>query len=119
MDPDIRNYIPRSIDSRVQTDRIEEEFGTQDMVMILFSDSSILDQDNLKRIKEIDRGISKLGGVGSRMSPFTVSSISSEEGMMVVKPLIGDIPTDEESRNSLRDDILANDFAATSCFLPT
>ena len=116
VDPDIRNYIPRSIDSRVQTDRIEEEFGTQDMVMILFSDSSILDQDNLRRIKEIDRGISKLGGVGSRMSPFTVSSISSEEGMMVVKPLIGDIPTDEESRNSLRDDILANDFARDIVF---
>ena len=57
VDPDIRNYIPRSIDSRVQTNRIEEEFGTQDMVMILFSDSNILDQDNLKRIKEIDRGI--------------------------------------------------------------
>ena len=50
VDPDIRNYIPRSIDSRVQTDRIEEEFGTQDMVMILFSDSSILDQDNLKPV---------------------------------------------------------------------
>ncbi len=111
VDPDIRNYIPGSIDSRVETDKIEEEFGTQDMVMILFSDSSILDQDNLRRIKEIDRGISKLGGVGSRMSPFTVSSISSEEGMMIVKPLIGDIPTDEESRNILRDDILANDFA--------
>lgn len=111
VDPDIRNYIPRSIDSRVQTDRIEKEFGTQDMVMILFSDSCILDQDNLKRIKDIDRGISKLGGVSSRVSPFTVSSISSAEGMMVVKPLIGEIPSDEENRNSLRDDILANDFA--------
>lgn len=111
VDPDIRNYIPESIDSRQQTDRIENEFGTQDMVMILFSDSCILDAENLQRIKEIDRGISKLGGITNRISPFTVSSIGSEEGMMVVKPLIEDIPSDKKAADKLREEILANDFA--------
>jgi hydrophobe/amphiphile efflux-3 (HAE3) family protein len=111
VDPDIRNYIPESIDSRVQTDRIESEFGTQDMVMILFSDSCILDPDNLRRIKDTDRGISKLGGVSSRISPFTVRRISSEEGMMVVNPLIGEIPSDKEQIQKLGEDIFANDFA--------
>ena len=111
VDPDIRNYIPESIDSRQQTDRIENEFGTQDMVMILFSDSCILDSENLQRIKEIDRGISKLGGITNRISPFTVSSITSEEGMMVVKPLIEDIPSDKGDTDKLREEILANDFA--------
>lgn len=111
VDPDIRNYIPESIDSRQQTDRIENEFGTQDMVMIIFSDSCILDTENLRRIKEIDRGISKLGGITNRISPFTVSSIRSEEGMMVVKPLIEDIPSGKKGTDKLRDEILTNDFA--------
>ena len=36
-DPEIRNYIPETLSSRIETDRIEREFGTQDMVVILFS----------------------------------------------------------------------------------
>ncbi len=53
IDPEIRNYIPRSIKSRIETDNIESEFGVQDMVMLLFSDSTILTTDNLKQIKAI------------------------------------------------------------------
>ena len=53
------------------------------MVVILFSDSCILKSDNLLRIKEIDRDISRLNGVTTRISPFTVRSIKGEEGMML------------------------------------
>ena len=49
-DPDIRNYVPGDMDSRVKTDRIENEFGVQDMVVIIFSDSSIITEANLKQI---------------------------------------------------------------------
>ena len=43
-DPDIRNYVPATMSSRNETDKIENEFGVQDMVVILFSDSCILSQ---------------------------------------------------------------------------
>jgi predicted RND superfamily exporter protein len=29
-DPEIRNYVPASMNSRVETDKIESEFGVQD-----------------------------------------------------------------------------------------
>ena len=74
-DPEIRNYVPQSMESRIETDKIESEFGVQDMVVILFSDSCILSTDNLNQIKDIDRAISRLNGVTSRISPFTVRSI--------------------------------------------
>ncbi len=35
----------------------------QDMVMVIFSDSTMLTAENLKRIKDIDRDISKVTGV--------------------------------------------------------
>ena len=41
-DPDIRNYVPATLHSRIETDKIESEFGVQDMIVILFSDSCIL-----------------------------------------------------------------------------
>lgn len=110
-DPEIRNYIPPTMKSRVETDKIENEFGVQDMVMLLFSDSTILTAENLKQIKDIDKDISKLSGVTSRISPFTVRTIKSNDDMMVADPLIRRIPSDPEGMDQLKKDILNNKFA--------
>jgi uncharacterized protein len=110
-DPEIRNYIPAGLKSRIETDKIEKEFGVQDMVMLLFQDSSIITSGNLKQIKEIDRDISTMSDIASRISPFTVKSIVSSEGMMKVDPLIRRIPIDTQEISSLKKDILGNRFA--------
>ena len=60
-DPDIRNYIPRNMASRVTNDSIEKEFGVQDMIMVLFTDSTILNQGDLRQVKEVDRALLKDG----------------------------------------------------------
>src|SRR4030042_4715575 len=111
IDPEMRNYVPQSIESRVETDKIESEFGVQDIVVILFSDTCIIGTNNLNQIKDIDRSISRINGVSSRISPFTVKSIMSEEGMMTVDPLIGQIPSDTAGFAKLGKDILENRFA--------
>jgi len=111
IDPEMRNYIPQSIESRAETDKIESEFGVQDMVVILFSDSCIVSSDNLNRIKNIDRSISRINGISSRISPFTVKNIKSEEGMMTVDPLIKRIPSSAPDLELLGKDILENSFA--------
>jgi uncharacterized protein len=110
-DPEIRNYIPAGLKSRIETDKIEKEFGVQDMVMLLFQDSSIITTDNLKQIKVIDRGISTMSDISNRISPYTVKSIISSDGMMKVDPMIMKIPTDAEEISSLKKDIMANRFA--------
>ncbi len=111
VDPEIRNYVPAKIRSRIETDKIEKEFGVQDMVVILFSDSCIINKDNLNQIRNIDRAISRIGGVNYRVSPFTVRSIKSEEGTMVAEPLISKMPEDTSEINKLKKEILNNKFA--------
>jgi uncharacterized protein len=111
IDPEIRNYVPKSIKSRIETDKIESEFGVQDMVIILFSDTCIITADNLNQIKNIDRSISRINGISTRISPFTINSITSEEGMMTVVPLIKRIPLDKADLKQLGKDILKNSFA--------
>ena len=110
-DPEIRNYIPSGMKSRVATDKIEKEFGVQDMVMLLFTDTTILTAENLRQIKDIDRDISKITGVTSRISPFTVRTIKNSEDMMVADPLIKRIPADSVGMAQLKTDILENRFA--------
>jgi len=115
-DPEIRNYVPSTMKSRIETDKIENVFGVQDMVVILFSDSSIITSHNLKQIKEIDRGISKISGISGRISPFTIKNIKGEEGMMVADPLIRKIPTDSTSRRELMESVATNRFARDVVF---
>jgi predicted RND superfamily exporter protein len=110
-DPEIRNYIPQRMTSRIETDRIEDEFGAQDLILLLFTDSLILTPDNLTRIKEIDNSISELKGITRRISPFTMKSIKGEEGMMVAEDLIPEIPSDSSGIRILKEKILSNRFA--------
>ena len=111
VDPEIRNYIPQSIESRIATDMIEEEFGVQDLAVVLFTDSCIINKNNLNQIKDIDRSISRISGISSRLSPFTVKSISGDDGNMIVDPLIKRIPSDSTEAEHLGKDILENRFA--------
>jgi hydrophobe/amphiphile efflux-3 (HAE3) family protein len=109
-DPEIRNYVPSSMNSRLETDKIESEFGVQDMVVILFSDSCILTEKNLLQIKEIDRDISRLKGISGRISPFTIKTIKGENGMMVAERLIQKIPVDKQGVRNLENEITRNRF---------
>ena len=115
-DPEIRNYVPATLKSRIETDKIEKEFGVQDMIVVLFTDSSILTPGNLKQIKDIDRDISREPGVASRISPFTVRTIKNTGGMMEADPLIKNIPGDTEEISQLRKEILDNRFARDIVF---
>jgi predicted RND superfamily exporter protein len=110
-DPEIRNYVPENMASRTQTDKIEAEFGSQDLVLLLFTDSLILTADNLNRIREIDSEISELKGISRRISPFTMKSIRGEQGMLIADDLINVIPTDTSGINTLSEKIKLNRFA--------
>jgi uncharacterized protein len=115
-DPEIRNYVPSSMHSRVETDKIESEFGVQDMVIILFTDSCILKRGNLELIQNIDRALSRSSGISNRTSPFTVRSIKSEHGMMVAERLIKKLPADSLEITKLRESLSGNRFAENIVF---
>ncbi len=110
-DPDIRNYIPHNMPSRVTNDSIEKEFGVQDMIIVLFTDSTILKPGDLRQVKEVDRAMSRMEGIGMVNSLFTARKIEGIDGMMVVDPLIDRIPETAEEMETLMQDILANRFA--------
>ena len=51
IDPDLKNYFPKTMTSMVNTERIEEVFGNQDMIMMIFEAEDILTEATLKRVK--------------------------------------------------------------------
>lgn len=107
-DPDIRNYIPATMQSRVNTDLIEEYFGVQDIVMVIFTDSNIVSAANLERITGITDALAGATGVKDVMSISNAMSIRGEEGYMLVEPALSSIPGNSDEEQALKEDLKGN-----------
>lgn len=117
-DPDMRNYIPENMPSVMSTDSIEEVFGFQDMMLVLYSDSSGLTREGLETLRKTETGLKELNGISSVISPFNIRTIKSEEGMMVAERLVEDIPANDAETENLKKKILENSYAAGAVFSP-
>ena len=110
IDPDLKNYFPKTMTSMVNTDRIEEIFGNQDLVMIIFEAEDILAEETLKRVKNLEKEISRIEGIRRTSSLFGSNHIHGEEGVMYVEPTILRIPRNESMREEVREVIKNNDL---------
>ncbi|MCK5693944.1 MAG: hypothetical protein KAI08_13870, partial [Bacteroidales bacterium] len=70
IDPDLKNYFPKTMTSMVNTDRIEDVFGNQDIIMMIFEADDILNAATLKRVKAVEKAIDRMDGVKRTSSLF-------------------------------------------------
>ena len=110
IDPELKNYFPKTMTSMVNTDRIEEVFGNQDLVMIIFETKDVLNQETLERVKIVEKEISRIEGIRRTSSIFGSNRIHGEEGVMYVEPTVLRIPKNERQKEELREVIMENDL---------
>jgi len=110
IDPDLKNYFPKTMTSMVNTDKIEEVFGNQDIVMMIFETEDILNEETLKRVKAVEKEISRIDGVKRTSSLFGSNRIYGEDGVMYVEPTVTRIPRNDSQREELRRVIKDNDM---------
>ena len=110
IDPDLTHYFPETMTSIVNTDRIEEVFGNQDMIIMVFETEDVLNESTLKRLKEVEKAIKRLDGVRRTSSLFGSNHIYGEDGVMYVEPTILRIPGNEAQREELRQIIVENEM---------
>lgn len=110
IDTDIKSHLPKDMPSRIDTDRIDELFGGTEMLMVLVQADDILNTETLKRVKQLSRKINRIKGVNKVMSLFDLKSIKNEDGTMIVNPAVKMIPENDEEREEIRKDIMANDL---------
>lgn len=110
IDPDLKNYFPGDMTSMVNTDRIEEVFGNQDIIMMIFETDDVLEEATLKRLKTVEKEIGRLDGIKKTASLFGSNHIYGEEGVMYVEPTVLRIPQNEARREELRNTIKDNNL---------
>ena len=92
INPDLETYIYKKMASRVNTSLIEEIFGGDEIVLILFESEDVLRQETLERIKEVNQDLKEIPGINETHSLFDAKNIRGEDGAMLVDPTIRRIP---------------------------
>jgi hydrophobe/amphiphile efflux-3 (HAE3) family protein len=111
IDPDLEKYIPENMSSRLATEEIEQVFGGDELMILVFKSDDVLKPETLKRIKNIRKDLIKLDGVDQVMSLFDVKNLKNEEGTLITKSFFETIPETKEEIENVRKDLLANNMA--------
>lgn len=110
IESDMKAMLPRDMESRVNTDKIDELFGGTDMLMVIIKTDDVLNPETLNRVKNISKKMKRIKGVDKVLSLFELKNIKGEEGTMIVNPAVRRIPRTDEQKESLRREIIENDI---------
>ena len=110
IESDMKAMLPSDMESRINTDQIDELFGGTDMLMVILKSEDVLNPDTLIRTKEISKEMKRVKGVDKVLSLFELKNIKEEEGAMIVEPAVRRIPKTEEQKELLRKEIEENDI---------
>lgn len=110
IEADMKAMLPQDMQSRVNTDKIDEIFGGTDMLMVIIKTDDVLNPETLNRVKNISKQMKRIQGVDKVLSLFELKSIKGEEGAMVVNPAVRRIPRTDEQKEKLRREIMENDI---------
>lgn len=111
IDPDLEKYIPSDMPSRLNTQVIEETFGGDELLIIIFETDDVLNPSTLQRIKSIRKEVTRLDEVDQVMSLYDVKNLKNDEGMLITESFLDRIPQTKEETENLRSDLLRNSMA--------
>jgi hypothetical protein len=110
IEPDLKEALPKHMKSKVNTDKIEEIFGGNDMIMVLFETDDVLNKETLTRVKKISKKLNRVKGVDKVLSLFDLKNIYGQDGAMIVDPAVKRIPKSDKQKEQLRESIINNEM---------
>jgi hydrophobe/amphiphile efflux-3 (HAE3) family protein len=111
VDANMKNMMPATMISRINTDKIEAIFGSSDVLMYIFETDDVLNKDTLTRLDKVTAAFKKIPGIKKVLSLSNTKEIKGEEGSMIVTPAIVKIPVNAEQMEKLRESLKKNEMA--------
>ena len=112
IDTDPKHMLPATSPVRQYNDKVEKDFVLHPDVIVLgiVNMDGIFNPRTLTYVKDLTNAVRQIPGVIARDvdSLSTVENVFSNEGELVVRPALGDIPQTETKLSALRKSILDN-----------
>ncbi len=112
VNPDLDKYIPDHIENKKYLKELDSIFGGNEMIMVLLQTEDVVNFKTLNRVKLITEELVELEGLQSCLSPFDVQDIFTEDGLMVMEPLLESIPSNQAEYQLLKSKIADNKMAS-------
>jgi len=113
IDTDPENMLEQTQPDRVFYDRVKKEFGIHDLIVIgIVDERGIFTPDTLKRVAKITDEVLKIKGViiEDVVSLRTSDNVTSEEGILVVRRFMEEVPKEPETIQKLKETVYSNPF---------
>jgi uncharacterized protein len=111
INPDIKSYLPEDTPAIVSKAKIDEIFGDSDPIILIFETNDVLNENTLKRLKNLSRALNRSKEFDGVVSLFDTKNIKGAYGSMIVDPVVKRIPKTDQDREKLRESIRANELA--------
>lgn len=111
INPDLESYMPDSMTSKINNKKISEVFGSDETLLLIFESEDVLQSSTLLRMRDMTEAFIKNNAFEQVLSLFQTKSIQSDDGMMVVNPVVEKIPEDHAETEILLEKIKENDLA--------
>lgn len=110
MTTDIKDFFPED-DPRVVTyDEIEKTYGSAEYIMVALETEEIFTEETLKNIELLSQQFQDVAGIDTVRSLTAVDDIKGENGDLTIEPLVGEIPSEQEELENLKQTILADEM---------
>lgn len=107
---EVKLMLPSHLESRINTEKIDELFGGTEMLMVIIKTDDVLNPETLKRTRNISKQMKRIKGVDKVLSLFELKNIKGEAGAIIVNPVVKRIPGTDEQKENLRKEIMENDL---------
>jgi len=113
VNPDLDKYVSGRIGNKFYNEQMDSIFGGSEMILVMVQAEDVVNSTTLKRLKALSHDLDELDGIDRCVSPFDAKSISSEDGFMVMEPILDIIPIDPASYGELKSKIKASRMASS------
>lgn len=112
VNPDLDKYVPEHIDNQKYIKQLDSIFGGSEMVLVMLQTEDVINHSTLSRLKVLGQELQELQGVERCISPFDAQDISTQEGFIVMEPLLETLPESPADYEVLKKRISENSMAS-------
>ncbi|MDX2429665.1 MAG: MMPL family transporter [Bacteroides sp.] len=113
VDPDLDKYVPDHIGIKKHLKELDSIFGGNEMVLVMLHGEDVINHESLTRLEVLRDEFDKIDGIDRVISPFDAQDISTQDGFIVMDPLLETIPENKAEYEILKSKIGDNTMAQT------
>jgi len=111
VNPDLASYVPDGMGNKKYMKQLDSIFGGSEMVLVMMQAPDVVNHSTLSRLKVLKEELGNLDGIDRCISPFDAQDISTEDGFMIMDPLLDPLPESQEDCEVLKAKIAENSTA--------